>query len=174
MLTWYPPQFEIQTYLLQNIFTEVNICKLLKNPMEALGAVDFTNFAVSNHYFLEAVVKKPCQLVKKYFFTIKLLHAYLQYVCNISTSIDFTNFAVSNHYFLEAVVKKPCQFVKNIFSPSNFFMHIFNMFVTYLQVLISQTVQYQTIIFLEQLAMLKTLSVCQKYFFTIKLLHVYL
>ena len=36
-------------------FTEVNITKLLKNLMEVLGAVDFTNCAVSNHYFLGAV-----------------------------------------------------------------------------------------------------------------------
>ena len=52
----------ITTYLIPpaiwntNRFTRVNICKLLKNPMEALGAVDFTNCAVSNHYFLRAVV----------------------------------------------------------------------------------------------------------------------
>ena len=29
---------------------------------------------------------------------------------------------------------KPCKFVKNIFSASNFFMHIFNMSATYLQI----------------------------------------
>ena len=28
-----------------NRFTEINICKLLKDPMEALGAIDFTNCA---------------------------------------------------------------------------------------------------------------------------------
>ena len=39
-----------------NRFTEVKICKLLKNPMEALGAADFTNCAVSNHYVLWTVV----------------------------------------------------------------------------------------------------------------------
>ena len=52
--------------------------------------------------------------------------------------VGFTNYAVSNHYFLEAVVqvgyvKNPVSLSKNIFSASNFFMHVFNMFVTYLQ-----------------------------------------
>ena len=52
--------------------------------------------------------------------------------------VGFTHYAVSNHYFLGAVVqvgyvKSPVSLSKNIFSTSNFFMHIFNMFVTYLQ-----------------------------------------
>ena len=50
----------------------------------------------------------------------------------------FTHYAVSNHYFLGAVVqvsyvKNPVSLSKNIFSASNFFMHIFNMSVIYLQ-----------------------------------------
>ena len=52
--------------------------------------------------------------------------------------VGFTQDAVSNHYFLGAVVqvgyvKNPVSLSKNIFSASNFFMHIFNMSVTYLQ-----------------------------------------
>ena len=74
---------------------------------------------------------------------------------------------------------------KNIFSASNFFMHIFNMSVTYLQSveqiqwklqeeLISQSMHYQPIFTAcsyRKMAKLKTLSVCQKMFFSIKLLH---
>ena len=48
----------------------------------------------------------PCQFVKKYCFSIKFLHAYLQYVCNVSTkcwkdpikglsAADFTKYALS-------------------------------------------------------------------------------
>ena len=49
--------------------------------------------------------------------------------------VGFTHYAVSNHYFLRAVgyVKNPVSLSKNIFQTSNFFMHIFNMSVTYLQ-----------------------------------------
>ena len=52
--------------------------------------------------------------------------------------VGFTQYAVSNHYFLRAVVqvgyvKNPVSLSKNIFSAFNFFMHIFNMSVTYLQ-----------------------------------------
>ena len=52
--------------------------------------------------------------------------------------VGFTHYAVSNHYFLGVVVqvgyvKNLVSLSKNIFSASNFFMHIFNMSVTYLQ-----------------------------------------
>ena len=52
--------------------------------------------------------------------------------------VGFTHYAVSNHYFPGAVVqvgyvKNPVSLSKNIFSASNFFMHIFNMSETYLQ-----------------------------------------
>ena len=30
-------------------------------------------------------ISKPCKFVKNYFFSFKLLHAHLQYVCNIPT-----------------------------------------------------------------------------------------
>ena len=51
--------------------------------------------------------------------------------------VGFTHYAVSNHYFLGEVgqvgyVKNPVCLSKNIFSASNFFMHICNMSVTYL------------------------------------------
>ena len=35
--------------------------------------------------------------------------------------------------FVKLLSSKPCHFVKNIFAASSFFMHIFNMFVKYLQ-----------------------------------------
>ena len=49
--------------------------------------------------------------------------------------VGFTHDAVSNHYFLEAVgyVKNPVSLPKNIVSASIFFIHIFNMSVTYPQ-----------------------------------------
>ena len=67
-LTWYPQQFEMQTDLLKKISA-----KCWKEPMEALGGVGFTHYAVSNHNFPRAVVKvgyvkKPCQFVKKLVF----------------------------------------------------------------------------------------------------------
>ena len=87
--------------------------------MEALGGVGVTHYAVSNHYFLGAVVKvahvkNPVSLSKKYFFSIKLLHAYLQYVCNISTKcwkdpmkalrgVGFTKYALSSIIYLVQV-----------------------------------------------------------------------
>ena len=48
---------------------------------------------------------KPCKFVKNYFFSIKLLHAHLQYVCNIPAKyqmnilkalggVDFTKYAL--------------------------------------------------------------------------------
>ena len=73
-----------------NRFTEVKSAKCWKDPMEALGGVGFTHYAVLNHYFLGAVVQV-------------------------------------------GYVKNPVSLSKNIFSASNFFMHIFYMFVTHLQ-----------------------------------------
>ena len=64
--------------------------KCWKDPMEALGGVGFTHYAVSNHYFLGAVVQV-------------------------------------------GYVKNTASLSKNIFLAPNFFMHIFNMSVTYLQ-----------------------------------------
>ena len=53
-------------------------------------------------------------------------------------AVGFTHYAVSNHYFLGAVVqvgyvKNPVSLSKKYFFSINFFMHIFNMSVTYLQ-----------------------------------------
>ena len=60
--------------------------------VEALGGVGFTHYTVSNHYFLGAVAQvgyvamlKTLSVCQKYFFSIKCLHVYLQYICNIST-----------------------------------------------------------------------------------------
>ena len=46
-----------------NTFTEVNICKLLKNPMEALGAVDFTNCRISCRRLLTLFSISNCIIV---------------------------------------------------------------------------------------------------------------
>ena len=128
---------------------------------------------------------KTLSVVNKYFFSIKLLHAHLQYVCNISAKhwkdpmkalrgVDFTKYVpwviIQTYY---------CKNNKNIFSASNFFMHIFNMFVTYLpsvekihwklqEELISQSMHYQPLFSRcshRKRAKLKALSVCQKVFF---------
>ena len=61
--------------------------------------------------FLDAVIQKwlsykPCKFVKIHFFSIKLLHAHFQYVCNISAKcwkdlvkalrgVDFTMYALT-------------------------------------------------------------------------------
>ena len=75
---------------------------------------------------------KPCKFVKKYFFSIKLLHAHLQYVCNITTIDAFKGYTESsrrssfhktstiNHYSKCALDEnwlssKCCKFVKNNF-----------------------------------------------------------
>ena len=95
--------------------------------------------------------------------------------------VGFTHYAVSNHYFLSTVVqvsyvKNTLSLSKNIFSAPNFFMHIFNMFVIYLQSiqkmqwklyeeLISQSTHYQPLFtrwICRNKANLKTVSVCQK------------
>ena len=43
--------------------------------------------AASKAYSIPPTIcrSKLCKIVKNYFFSIKLLHAHLQYVCNIST-----------------------------------------------------------------------------------------
>ena len=51
----------------------------------------------------------------------------------ISQSMPYQPLFTSCRHPKMAKLKKPCKFVKNIFSASNFFMHIFNMSVTYLQ-----------------------------------------
>ena len=64
--------------------------KCWKVPIKALRGIDFTKDVLSviiQTSYCKVVGKclsKPCQFVKKYFFCIKLPHAHLQYVCNIS------------------------------------------------------------------------------------------
>ena len=61
------------------------------NILKALGEVDFTKYAllpISQYVHWCALDKywlssKCCKFVQKIFFGIKLLHANLQYVCNI-------------------------------------------------------------------------------------------
>ena len=57
--------------------------------MKALGGVDFTKYAlptiiVCKQKSKNGKVKKCCKFVKNYFFSIIILHAHLQYVCNMS------------------------------------------------------------------------------------------
>ena len=59
-----------------------------KDILKALGGVDFTKYAHINHYSLCSLVEnwlssKCCKLVKNIFLDIRLLHANLQYACNI-------------------------------------------------------------------------------------------
>ena len=48
--------------------------------------------------------------------------------------VDFTKYALSTIiYYVQSSLKGPVSCLKNITSASNFFMHIFNVSVTYLQ-----------------------------------------
>ena len=62
---------------------------MLKRSSESSKRSWFHKVRTINHYLLCAFVVKwlsyrPCKFLKKYCFSIKLLHAHLQYVCNIS------------------------------------------------------------------------------------------
>ena len=88
-----------------------HICKVLKRSNESSNMCWFHKVCTIYHYLLCAVVGKwlswkPCQFVKINFFSIKLPHAHLQYVCNISANcwkdpvkglrgVDFTKYALS-------------------------------------------------------------------------------
>ena len=94
---------------------------------------------------------KMLSICQKYFFGIKLLHAHLQYVCNIPPNyqmnilkalgeVDFTKYALSPisqyvQWSKIGQVKNAVNLSKIISSALKSFMHIFNMFVTYLKVL---------------------------------------
>ena len=87
-----------------------NISATCWNPRKALSRIDFTKYALSIiiYYVLSSEngsVKNPAVCPKKYFFSIKLLHAHLQYVCNISEKpwkdpmkalkgVDFTKYVL--------------------------------------------------------------------------------
>ena len=130
-------------------FTEVTIYKVFKRSSGSSRKNWFHKVCSINHHLLRAVVRKwlsckPCQFVQKYFFSIKFLHAYFPYVYNISTqcwkdplkaelisqSMHYQSLFTRCSWKEKGVVKKSLS--KNIFSASNFFMHIFNMSVTYL------------------------------------------
>ena len=108
----------------------------------------------SNHYSTYIMVEnwqssKCGQFVKNYFLGIKILHAYLQYVCNIPAKylkdsvktlgrVDFTKYAISSiilytKWSKTGKVQNAFNLSKIIFLPLKLFMHIFNMYVTYLQ-----------------------------------------
>ena len=65
--------------------------------------------------------------LSKIFFGIKLLHAHLQYICNIHAKYQIN--------ILKALggVKNAVNLSKISFSANKFFLHIYNMTVTYLQ-----------------------------------------
>ena len=69
------------------------------NILKALGGVDFTKYALLPiSQYVQNWLSSKCCKVKNNFFGIKLLHAYLQYLCNILKAIggvDFTKYALS-------------------------------------------------------------------------------
>ena len=93
--------------------------------------------------------KNAVNLLKNNVLDIKLLHAHLQYVCNIPAKyqknilkalggVDFTKYALlPNSQYVQwseiGLVKNAVNLSKIFFSANNFFMHIYNMSVTYLQ-----------------------------------------
>ena len=82
------------------------------NILKALGGVDFTKYALLPisqyvHWTKNWLSSKCCKFVINMFFGIKLLHAHLQYVCNIPAKyqmnilkalggVDFTKYALSH------------------------------------------------------------------------------
>ena len=125
-----------------------------KATLKALGGVDFTKKALLNYYLICALDKnwlssKCCKFVKNYFLGINLLHAHLQYVSNIPAKyqmnilkalggVHFTKYALlpMSQYVQWSkigLVKNAVNMSKIIFSANKFFMHIYNMSVTYLQ-----------------------------------------
>ena len=78
-----------QTSLCTSSIYLSHICIVLKISNESSKRSGFHKICTINHYLLGAVIikkwpsQKPCKFVKKYFFSIKLLHAHLQYICNI-------------------------------------------------------------------------------------------
>ena len=94
-------------------------------------------------------VKKMLKICQKYFLGIKLLHAHLQYVCNIHAKyqmnilkalggVDFTKNALLPicqyvQWSKIGLVKNAVNLSKIFFSANKFFMHIYNMSVSYLQ-----------------------------------------
>ena len=117
------------------------------NILKALGGVDFTKYALLPisqyvHWKKIGYVQNVVNLSKIFFFGIKLLHAHLQYVCNIPAKyqmnilkalggVDFTKYALICIVVENWLCQKCCQIVINI-SANKFFMHIYNMSVTYL------------------------------------------
>ena len=86
--------------------------------------------------------------MSKIFFGINLLHAHLQYVCNIPVKYqmnilkaledDFTKYAllpISQYVQWSEIghAQNTVNLSKNIFLANKLFMHIYNMYVTYLQ-----------------------------------------
>ena len=84
--------------------------KYQMNILKALGGVDFTKYTLLPfsqyvHWTIIGSVQNAVNLSKNIFFGIKLLHAHLQYVCNIPAKyqmnilkalgeVDFTKYAL--------------------------------------------------------------------------------
>ena len=129
--------------------------KYQMNILKALGGVYFTKYALLPisqyvHWKKIGYVQNAVNLPKMFCFGIKLLHAHLQYVCNIPAKyqmnilkalggVGFTKYTllpISQYVQLSKI-----GYVKNaenlsklfFFSANKFFMHIYNMSVKYLQ-----------------------------------------
>ena len=103
--------------------------KCLKVTLKTLGGCPI------NHYSICALVEnwrssKCCKFVKNHFLGIRLFHAYLQYVCNISAKyymdtlkapegVDFIKYALLPIIQYVQWSKKCCKFVMNYFFSIN-------------------------------------------------------
>ena len=97
--------------------------KCWKDSMKALRGVDFMKYTLTRSNCRKMAKLKSLSVHQKIFFSIKLLHVHLQYVCNISVVLKrstgsserswFHKVCTINHYLLDAVIRKwPCKFVK--------------------------------------------------------------
>ena len=145
-----PPAMCISTVYPVNlskiIFSVLNFfMHILHMSVTYLPSIKYSICALDENW----LISKCCKFVKNIFLDIKLLHAHLKYVCNISAKyqmnilkalggVDFTKYAlftISQYVEWTEIgkVKNAVNLSKIIFTANNFFMHIFNMSVTYLQ-----------------------------------------
>ena len=125
-----PPQFEMK-----QIYWSKYLQSLEKIQWKLYEFVSHTmqyQTIIFSEQLSRLALLKTLSVCRKKNFSINLLHAYLQYVCNISTKCWLKTSWVHkvcpvNHYLLGAVVETwLSQFVRNIISAPNFFMYIFN------------------------------------------------
>ena len=102
--------FSASSFFMHIFNMSVTNLKVLKRCNESSKRSWFHKVRTIIYYFLGAVVRKWLKnpvIVKKYFFSIKLLYAHLQYVCNIPAKcwkdlmkalvggVDFAKYALS-------------------------------------------------------------------------------